>query len=111
MVRLLIFIGLLFCYSWPSGKAVRAVSLKKIFIGVDGVSREEFRYAQEKLGLFKSLKFTRTHISTFPSISDYSWNVMVNSRFVHGNRGRIRTYEAAHFDRERNELVNDQKTW
>lgn len=111
MVRLLIFIGLVFCYSWPSGKVATSVPPKKIFIGVDGVSREEFRHAQEKLGLFKSLCFTKTHIATFPSISDYSWNVMVNARGVKGKRGRIRTYEAAHFDRERNELVSDPREY
>lgn len=111
MMRLLLFTGLVLCFSWPSGKVVSTVAVKKIFIGVDGVSRDEFDYAQEKLGLFKSLRFTKSHISTFPSISDYSWNVMVNSRGVKGHRGRIRTYEAAHFDRERNELVSDPREY
>ena len=112
MIRLLIFMGLFLCFSWPSGQvAVTSSAVKKIFIGVDGVSRDDFNHAQTKLGLFKSLQFTKTHIATFPSISDYSWNVMVNARKVFGPRGRVGTYEAAHFDRERNELVSDPREY
>lgn len=111
MVRLLLFIGVALCYSWPSGKLPASASVKKIFIGVDGVSRDEFRYAQEKLGLFPSLRFSKSHIAPFPSISDYSWNVMVNARGVHGTKGRIRSYEAAHFDREQNELSSDPREY
>jgi hypothetical protein len=111
MIRFLIFMGIFLCYSWPQGKSVVSISRKKIFIGVDGVSREEFDYAQNKLGLFQSFRFTKSHIAPFPSISDYSWNVMVNSRKVFGPLGRIKTYEAAHFDRERNELVTDPREY
>lgn len=110
MVRLLVFIGLALCFSWPGKKVSFVSKTKKIFIGVDGVSREQFDHAQ-KLGLFSQLKFVKTHIAPFPSISDYSWNVMVQARNVHGHKGRIGTYEAAHFDRERNELVTDAREY
>ncbi|MES2527885.1 MAG: hypothetical protein V4598_12405 [Bdellovibrionota bacterium] len=112
MIRLLILAGLFLCASLPTGKViVSSPVMKKIFIGVDGVSRDDFYHAQEKLGLFPTLRFTKTHIATFPSISDYSWNVMVNARKVFGPRGRVGTYEAAHFDRERNELVTDPREY
>lgn len=111
MTRLLILMGIFLCYSWPLAKVNVSVSRKKIFIGVDGVSREEFEHARNKLGLFKSFPFTKTHIAPFPSISDYSWNVMVGSRKVFGPRGRMKSYEAAHFDRERNELVADPREY
>jgi hypothetical protein len=111
MVRLLILSGLFLFLSWPTGKIPARQERKKIFVGVDGVSLEDFTYAREKLGLFRTLKFSKTHVSTFPSISDYSWNVMVHAREVMGKRGRIRTYEAAHFDRERNELVSDPREY
>lgn len=111
MVRLLIFLGLLLCVSGPmKGRPVSA-KIKTIFIGVDGVSREEFDHARNKLGLFPRLRHARTHIATFPSISDYSWNVMVGSQAVKGPRGKIRTYEAAHFHRERNEVVSDPREY
>lgn len=112
MVRILVMLGLCLCFSWPSGKTVTlSPGLKRIVIGVDGVSREEFDYARNKLGLFKDLGFLKTHVAPFPSISDYSWNILTHSRDVFGNRGRIRTYEAAHFDRERNEVVTDPREY
>lgn len=112
MVRLLVLFGLLLCASWPPGdSATPSPKVKKIFIGVDGLSREEFDHAQKALGLFSSLRFVKTHVSTFPSISDYAWNVMVHSREVFGNRGRIKNYEAAHYDRDRNELVSDPREY
>jgi hypothetical protein len=111
MMRLLVILGLFLCYSWPSGKVVPVKKEKRVFIGVDGLSHEQFQFAREKLGLFKTLKFNQAHISTFPSISDYSWNVMVGAKKVNGRKGRIRSYEAAHYDRDRNELVSDPREY
>lgn len=85
--------------------------VKRILIGVDGLSHEAFAHARGDLGLFRMFESVRTHVAPFPSISDYSWNILTHARLVHGPKGRIRYYEGAHFDRERNREVSDPREY
>lgn len=84
---------------------------KKIFLGVDGLSRENFDYAREKLGLFKMFKQVSSHVAPFPSISDYSWNILMHARDVNGPRGAIGYYEGVYYDYRKNNLMDDPREY
>ena len=84
---------------------------KLILLGVDGLSLQYYLYAKNTLGLFKEFKSLSAHIAPFPSISDYSWNLLVKSQEVFGKRARIKNYEAAYFDRDKNRLVEDSREY
>jgi hypothetical protein len=84
---------------------------KTIFIGVDGFSRENFDYAKNKLGLFKMFNQVSSHVAPFPSISDYSWNIIMHSREVHGARGAIGHYEGNFYDYRHNQLMGDSREY
>ncbi len=84
---------------------------KVIFIGVDGVAKDTFDYVRDELGLFKIFENISSHIAPFPSMSDYAWNVMVHAREVNGKRGKILTYEAAHYNYRKNYLVDDARNY
>ncbi|MBY0515925.1 MAG: hypothetical protein K2P81_03380 [Bacteriovoracaceae bacterium] len=84
---------------------------KRIVIGIDGLSDETFEHAQKNLNLFKKLKFKARHVAPFPSISDYSWNIITRGRELFGERGRIRSYEATYFSRDKNALVSDPREY
>lgn len=83
---------------------------QKILIGVDGFSREAFEAAR-KLGLFKIFKNASTHVAPFPSMSDYSWNAIVQSRVVHQARGRIGSVEAVFFDESTQTIKDDWREY
>lgn len=84
---------------------------KTIFIGVDGFSRENFEYARKSLGLFKMFNQVGSHVAPFPSISDYSWNIIMHSRDVHGPRGAIAHYEGNYYDYRHNQLMGDSREY
>ncbi len=84
---------------------------KTIFVGVDGFSRENFEYAKAKLGYFKMFNQVSSHIAPFPSISDYSWNIIMHSRDVHGPRGAIAHYEGNFYDYRHNQLMGDSREY
>ena len=117
-IRLSLFITLglallffVFYQSPHQSRSLASVKKKTILIGVDGLSRENFDYAQNQLGLFKMFKNVSTHMAPFPSISDYSWNILMHSREVFGKRGRIKNYEAAHYNYRNNILVEDPREY
>lgn len=58
--------------------------------------------------MFKSIA---THIAPFPSISDYSWNILTHAQKVHGKRGKIRSYEANYYNRDTNQLHTDPRNY
>jgi hypothetical protein len=84
---------------------------KTIFIAADGLSRENFEYAREKLGYFKMFNQVANHVAPFPSISDYSWNIMMRAREVNGQRGAIGHYEGNFYDYRHNELMADPREY
>ena len=84
---------------------------KVIFLGVDGLDRRYFDYARDNLGLFQEFKTISTHVAPFPSISDYSWNKVVGSTEIYGQKGRIKTYEAAYYDHSRNKVIDDTREY
>jgi hypothetical protein len=88
-------------------------SLKKktLFLGIDGLSKSYFDYAQKKLGIFKQFPEASIHIAPFPSISDYSWNKIMRTTDLYGTKGRIKTYEATYFDASKNVTVNDSREY
>lgn len=92
--------------------SVKTTPLKKtIFLGVDGLSRENFEYARNQLGYFKIFQQVSSHIAPFPSISDYSWNILTHSRDVFGPRGAIGTYEGTFYDHRKNRLADDPREY
>ena len=92
----------------PAGKFSKS---KTLFLGVDGLSRKYFDFAQKEMGLFKSFKNISTHIAPYPSISDYSWNKIVHSKDLYGQKGRIKNYEAAYYDPSKNTVINDTREY
>lgn len=88
-------------------------SLKKktLFLGIDGLSKSYFDYAQKKLGIFKQFPKASTHIAPFPSISDYSWNKIMRTTDLYGKKGRIKNYEASYYDPSKNITVSDSREY
>ena len=84
---------------------------KHVFLGVDGLSLEYFTYAKQELGLFKRFQAPAQLIAPYPSISDYSWNIITQSTRLFGAAGRTKTFEHSHYDRERNRVVHDQREY
>jgi hypothetical protein len=52
---------------------------KTIFIGVNGLSRENFDYARTALGYFKMFNEVSSHVAPFPSTSEHSWKILLQS--------------------------------
>ena len=84
---------------------------KHVFLAVDGLSLEYFIYAKQKLGLFKRFQEPAQLIAPYPTISDYSWNIITQSTRLFGAAGRTKTFEHSHYDRERNQVVHDQREY
>jgi hypothetical protein len=97
-------------YRWVASNESTS-SKKTIFIGVDGFSRDNFDYARASLGYFKMFNQVSSHIAPFPSISDYSWNIIMHSREVHGRRGAIDHYEGNFYDYRHNQLMSDSREY
>lgn len=70
---------------------------KRILLLVDGVSPDMFRDAQ-RAGHFQRFRQVAAHVAPFPSISDYSWSLVLQGKKAFGRAGRIGQYEAAFFD-------------
>lgn len=109
-----LIIGLLILTSCSKSTVRKPSSVemdKKIILGIDGLGYDSFLYAKEKLGLFKRFNNIGAHVSTFPSISDYVWNTMVQAQKVFGEKGRLKNFETAYFDEFSQKLDEDPRNY
>ncbi len=110
---LIIFLALIItsCSRQSERKPSSVEMDKKIILGIDGLGYDSFQYAKEKLGLFKRFNNIGAHVSTFPSISDYVWNTMVQAQEVFGSKGRLKNFETAYFDEFSQKLDEDPRNY
>jgi hypothetical protein len=107
----LLGLSLLFA-RWWSDRAPDAApsdaSRAQLFIAIDGLSWEAFRYAQSR-GLFARFQHSSPMIAPYPSMSHPGWAEIMQLREVFGSRNNIRTVEARWFDLDAMRVADDPR--
>lgn len=96
----------LFLLFYLTGRAENApLKPQLVFIGIDGFSHKAMITAQKK-GLFKEFQFASL-VAPFPSMSDVSWNTILQTTKMFGEQGRLKSAEAVYLDESTKSVAGD----